>query len=386
MKAIARRLLRRRINRAGPDINAPIIGYARYLKGVPVGRALLSYLPNPVREELAGKQESEFSNRGIARALPRALNEVGYEVDIVSWDTKSFSASGPYDLLVQHGGVNYTSLRTLVKPSGKKIYFSTGSYWKYHNAAEKRRFDAFAKRHGTRPPYDRLVTNPEEEANREADGIIAIGNKLVAQTYKKFPKVLALNLACYADPRPAIVKNHAKTKNNFLFFAGGGSIHKGLDLTIEAFVGLDQHLYIMAYIEPEVMRVYEKMLDLPNIHYIGPGHFRSDEFYRVMGLCSFAILPSCSEGQPGSMVECLNEGLIPVISREVHLDIDDFGFLINRPSVNTVRRAVIEASKIDTKSVSRYSKAARRTALSRHSPERFQGALKNHLAEVLRDK
>jgi len=380
-----RRLLPvRNRGRSGPG--QPLIGYDRYLSHVR-GRALLSYLPDPVKDELDGKPENEFSNRGIARTIPRALNELGYIVDIVSWDDKSTPVNKSYDILIQHGGINYDSLRNLVKKSGKKIYFSTGSYWKYHNVAEQKRFDNFKKRHGFRPSYDRLVTHSEERATREADAIIAIGNQQICETYQGFSNVDNLDLGCYRDNHfDAITKNHSRTKNSFLFFAGAGGIHKGLDLTIEAFLKLPQHLYIMAYVEPALLKYYEEAFSAPNIHLIGPGNFRSPEFYKVMDSCSFAILPSCSEGQPGSMVECLNQGLIPVVTRDVHLSVPGFGFTLEQATISKIQQIVKTLSKLDELELSEKSGASRKAAITSHSPDLFRETFKAHVNKVIDDK
>src|ERR1035437_5749311 len=100
-----RKLVPRRNN--SQEVGQPLLGYSVYIEGKPKGRAILSYLTQPVRDELSGKAEIEFSNRGIARSLPRALNEIGYIVHIVEWDNDNFSTKETYDLLVQHGGINY---------------------------------------------------------------------------------------------------------------------------------------------------------------------------------------------------------------------------------------------------------------------------------------
>ena len=379
-----RKLVPRRNNLQ--EAGQSLLGYSVYLKGKPKGRALLSYLTQPVRDEMSGKPEIEFSNRGIARSLPRALNEIGYVVDIVEWDNDNFSTKETYDLLVQHGSVNYGTLKPLLKPSGALIYFSTGSYWKYHNAAEKKRFAAFAKRNGFQPAYDRLITSPEEKVNHDADGIIAIGNEAVKETYKNFPRVYNLNLASYPDRNvEKIKKDHTKTKNNFLLVAGGGAIHKGVDLAIEAFAGLEQHLYIMAYIEPDVQKVYAKDLERSNIHFIGPTEFRSTAFYEAMDKCSFAILPSCSEGQPGSIVEALNNGLIPIVTRDVHLSVHDYGFLLKTASATEIRNVVQTAASLDAQEIAKRARKAWQSALKQHSPGLFVSTLESHIQNIIKE-
>lgn len=364
--------------------NEPLLNYQSYLKGSAHSRAILSYLPNPVREQLSGKEEIEFSNRGIARAIPRALNELGYSVDIISWDDTTFTTDRSYDLLIQHGGVNYEKLSPLVKDHGLRLYFSTGTYWKLHNEREKARFKSLYERRKARLPYDRLVIASEERANREAKGIIALGNQTIADTYAKFPNVRTLNLGCFPDPRyKKVAKDLSSGRKKFLFFAGGGNIHKGLDLVLEAFSKLPYELYIMAYIEPGVAKVYDDLLKLPNIHTIGATSMRSQEFYGAIDRCDFVILPSCSEGQPGSVIECMNEGLIPLLTPEVHIDTADYGLIIPSGAIADVIKTIERAAALDKKTLERMSRAARQAVIEKHSPDLFVETFKNHVRELV---
>ncbi len=43
----------------------------------------------------------------------------------------------------------------------------------------------------------------------------------------------------------------------------------------------------------------------------------------------FSIFPSCSEGQSGSVLTTMSLGLIPIVTKEVGIDVFDKGFLIN---------------------------------------------------------
>jgi hypothetical protein len=53
----------------------------------------------------------------------------------------------------------------------------------------------------------------------------------------------------------------------------------------------------------------------PNVFPIGRINVRSAQFQRLLADTAFAILPSASEGSPGSIIQCASGGLIPVISR-----------------------------------------------------------------------
>ena len=110
---------------------------------------------------------------------------------------------------------------------------------------EKKRFDNFYKRHGVRLPPDRHIKHSEEWALNHADGIICLGNSSARDSYAQFPLVIDINNASYPDDHyDCTPKDFEAGRDGFLFFAGPGNIHKGLDLLIEAFTDLAEHLYI----------------------------------------------------------------------------------------------------------------------------------------------
>ena len=64
----------------------------------------------------------------------------------------------------------------------------------------------------------------------------------------------------YPDTYSSSNKNFDDARNNFLFFNGPGNVHKGLDLMLEVFTRVDQHLYIRQNIEPAFLKAYKKEL------------------------------------------------------------------------------------------------------------------------------
>ena len=71
------------------------------------------------------------------------------------------------------------------------------------------------------------------------------------------------------------------------------------------------------------------MYDTPNIHTIGWIDINSDQFAEIIDTCVGLIYPSCSEGQSGAVVTCMQAGLIPIISYESGIDVQDFGIILN---------------------------------------------------------
>ncbi|MDO9464750.1 MAG: glycosyltransferase [bacterium] len=346
-------------------------------------RALVSYLVNPL---LISPQRIKFSNDGIALAIPRVLNELGYIVDVVNWDDLNFVPEKKYNLFIGHGGCNFEQIARNLSSNAVKIYFSMGIYWKECNQREAERFCQLKQRRGRSLPYDRWITYSEEYANCSADAIICLGNEYAKESYLKFPFTLNLNNAAYPDDRyDRTMKNFVSARNNFLFFSGGGNVHKGLDLLLEAFVQVnDAHLYICQSISSDFYEVYRhEFEDHPNIHLIGPLKMRSSKFYKLMDKCAFVIHPSCAEGQQGSVIECMLQGLIPMVSRDTNMDVNDFGIMLNTCCIKEIVETVQDLSQRSPKWCKETSQRTHKIAITDYSEETFLSNLRNHIKHII---
>ncbi|MCB0200186.1 MAG: glycosyltransferase [Anaerolineae bacterium] len=304
-------------------------------------RALLSYVVPPI--PITPNDPRFFESRTIymwhAYEFTRVLNELGYKVDIIRFDDTKFIPQAQYDLFVGHGGVIFGQIAEQLPRECIRIYWSTGCYWQFHNEQELARLEALRARRGVALPPDRLIAHSEERALELADGIIGLGNHFTRRTYAKFGQVFMVNnMAKPPDPAAHGAHDWEAGKHHFLYYAGGGCVHKGLDLLLETFLQLkDQHLWICAPIEPEFGALYADALNgRPNIHLLGVIPPRSRAFINVAQRCNFSILPSCSEGQPHSIVECMAHGLIPVVSEACGVDVDGIGYTLASCSVEHI--------------------------------------------------
>lgn len=382
---------RRRLSSTEPtvekgDFGVRIFGYERYLRAKAAKRALLSYLPRPILEQLEGTQTIRFSNSGIALSWARVLNELGYSVDIISWDDRSYTPRHSYDLAVFHGGKNFSSLQKKLTPAPPIITFASGSEWHFANQQEDNRIADFAKCHGVTMPRDRYVFDSEDAACQAAKGIIVLGDPSMRETYAQYPHVFTINNASYPDRHfDTITKDYDEARRHFLFFAGAGNIHKGLDLVIDAFKDLPAlQLHIVTVLEPAFLKVFESELQLPNIHLAGEINMRTAEFYDVIDQCAFCILPSCSEGQAGSVVECMNQGLIPIVSKETRLDATGYGTILDDNSIPTIQKTVTRLSQLSAREVEYRARKTRAIAKKEHSPEAFRKQLHELIKTILK--
>ena len=350
-----------------------------------IKRALVSYLTLPFRLSPDDPRNLQFSNIGIARSIVKALNHLGYTVDLVDWTNQRFLPTRKYELFLGHGGLNFKRICCSLRGDPTIIYLSTGSYWKFHNKKTLARTKDLCRRRKTKIFPDRLVSRAEEWANRKADVIICIGNEETKKTYHKFPRVFNLNNAAYSDTHfLQKEKNYSEARNHFLFFPGGGNIHKGLDLLLEAFIQTEAHLYICQDIREDFYRIYRRELEnFSNIHRIGWIPVRSEIFYSLIEKCAFVINPSCCEGQPGGVIECMHQGLIPIVSKESHLDVGDAGLVLKETSVAEIVRTIGDLSRMEPEVCKVMSQKAYNLAGREFSEEKFLTNLKKIILSFL---
>jgi glycosyltransferase involved in cell wall biosynthesis len=348
-------------------------------------RALVSYLVSPLLPRQAERDRVKFSSDGIAQQIPKALNELGYVTDIVQWDSTHWQPSRRYDLFIGHGGINFEQISRQLPPSAARIYFSSGIYWREYNSREVARLYDLAHRRGYLLPPDRPILYSEEQATRLADGIICLGNEMAVRTYRGFPKILGINNAAYpvawSDWQ---YKDHDQGRVRFLFFSGEGSIHKGLDLLLEAFAGTALHLHICQNLSPGFAQIYaHELTELPNIHLHGRLPMRSSEFHSLASACTWVISATCAEGQPGAVLECMAHGLIPILPDTANIDLGDFGLRLPDCEVETIRDVIQVAAHTPVDECRRRAHATWDVMQRDYTPENFNRSFKLAVQEIV---
>ena len=278
--------------------------------------SLVSYVPDAVLDAALGIAPASFSNQGIAREMIGVLNGLGFSVDIIAWDDVADFRPETYDLWIQHGGANFAALRTAGAHAKRLVYFSTGTYWRFQNAAAEARALAFEARHGTVLSPERMVPDDVDHPLASADAIVALGNEFTRATYGAYANVSMIPNASYATKKQRRNLGDSAQRQAFVYCAGHGSLHKGLDLVLDVFSRRPEHLYLMCRMEDGFRDFYAPILRRArNIHEVGFVPARSRAFSAIASRCRCAILPSCSEAQPGSVVDMMAHGCFPLSAR-----------------------------------------------------------------------
>jgi len=336
-------------------------------------RALVSYLVHPFSIYHEDPLFFRHSNIWQSYEIVQILNEFGFLVDVVDFRDVSFVPKKSYDLFLGHGDNSFLSIVRNLPEKAKKIYYSTSNFWQYRNQAVVKRYEALSYRKKTDIFPMKMIPSILEKVLEMSDGIIGIGGDFTKKTYEGFDPVIMVANSTFPDDRyDYSKKKFDQSRSHFLFFGGDDNIRKGLDLLLDAFVSLQQHLWICSFINEPVARLYAKELKhYSNIHLVGNVMLQSKQFYKVADTCAFSILPSCSEGQPGSVIECMNYGLIPIISEACSVDVNGFGDVLKYCTIEEIRQTVERCSIMPVKQCQSWSEKARKEAAKRFSPEVF---------------
>jgi glycosyltransferase involved in cell wall biosynthesis len=132
------------------------------------------------------------------------------------------------------------------------------------------------------------------------------------------------------------------------------------------------------------VREYRRELfETPNITVIGWVDVCSQRFVELMNRSVALVYPSCSEGQCGSVVNCLHGGLIPIISDASGIDAGDYGRLLYTCSIDEIKEEVEFVAGLPTAELERRARAAWEYARSNHTREKFAEAYRRAVQEIL---
>jgi hypothetical protein len=382
----------------GRDPNV-FYNYRRHLpRGIkPKGRCLLAYLPEAVHKEyFLGNVKYYFSNNGAPLCVLKALNELGYIVDVIDYQHTSFAPRRDYDLFFFHQYDIYDALKPGLGNNIKGLEFETTAYWKPMVEKIRRQIVYFKQRHNIALPEEQfnhflwMEKNQEqvERVSKAADGIIVMGDQL-AGSFKQLQNknIKLIKSAVYPDrkfKKDISLGNLERGRKKFLFFGGGTDVmRKGLDVILDAFIGTDYELYMCINLPPLFEQIF-KVTEQKNIHNLGYLKVGSKKFYDIISQCNFIIQLSVAEGVPGGVLETMKYGLIPVVSRECNIpEATDIGCLLPEVTVEAVKRAVESVSGLSAETLQKKAESTIHTIQTIYSPEVFTQDIKKAVIGII---
>jgi glycosyltransferase involved in cell wall biosynthesis len=377
--------LRRRL--LGPE-RLPVVLDAAGAGGRRRRAALLVYLPDAFLLPPGHPRLVAHQNLACCRFIAAVLDELGFVVDVVHRRDDRFRPPRDYDLVVSER-LDWSGRGAPFEDRAVTVFHATSLEHGRHNRNVVQRHERLARRRGcsvrTRRVYSEVMP-----AMAAADALITIGNGYTVDTWREVYGGPAFAYDNYALPEAVHAAARgvaAYTLRNFLFVGSRTQLQKGLDLLLEVFADHPElHLYVCGEYEqePDFCRCYRRELyETPNIHALGWVRVDGPLYRELVRRCAFVVYPSASEGQAGSVVNCIASGLVPLVSRETGLDVDGFGTVFRGDALEEIERVVVAASALDHHTVEEQSAAARRVARTRHSEEAFRRRWREILEEVL---
>ena len=344
---------------------------------VPKGRVLLSYVLDPFLVKPGQPVSTSHTHHGESVLIAETWRKHGYSVDVIDYRNHQFIPRKRYDFFVS-ARTHLEAIAARLNPDCVKIaHLDTSHYTTNNHATYTRLLDLQQRRAFSLPDSARLV-EPNRAIEHAHYGIV-LGNEVTLDTYRYASKPLfpIVVPAAFHFPWDAD-KNFRDCRNRFLWFGSGGLMHKGLDLTLEAFVGMpEMHLTVCGPVETErdfVSTYYKELYQTTNIRTVGWVDVAGAEFRQIARSTVGIVYPSCAEGQAGTVVNCLCAGLIPIISRESGITVDDFGLLLNGCTVEDIRSAARYVAALPAEELVIRARRAWEYAATHHSHDAYREA------------
>ena len=344
-------------------------------QGVAKGNVLLAYIVEPflLRE---GEQPSQaHTHHTESLLIAQVFLNLGYNVDVIDYRNESFKPAKPYTFFVS-ARTNFAALADRLNPDCIKIAHMDTAHFLFNNSAAYRRLLELQQRRGiTSTSIKEIEYNYAAE---HADYLTVLGNEFTCSTYSYankpiFPLPVPTPNIYSASPD----KDFDRVKNNFLWLGSAGLVHKGLDLVLEVFSGLpDHHLTVCGPLDAPEERefrqaFYHQLYEMPNIHTVGWVDVSSRQFIDITKSCCALVYPSCSEGQAGSVITCLQASLIPLISYESGVNVEEFGIILTDCSHAEIESAIKRISSKSIQDLEEMSRKAHEYARSNHTEEKY---------------
>jgi glycosyltransferase involved in cell wall biosynthesis len=351
------------------------------------GQVLLSWLIEPFLLKPGEPILNSHTQYWECLQMARTFLDLGYSVDVIdSWRNGTFQPKKRYSVFIGHR-INFDRLADLLNGDCIKIAHLDTAHWVFNNhSTYLRKFELQQRRGVTVKDSHRLVER--NLAIENADYAVAYGNQFTLDTYRyaRTPLFRVPISTCALSPWPEN-KEIAACRSSFLWFGSAGFVHKGLDLVLEAFAEMPEYyLYVCGPLheEKEFVKVFHKELNqTPNIHAIGWVDVTGAEFMAIANKCIGLVYPSCSEGGGGSVITCMHAGLIPIVSYESSVDVDDCGVVLKDNSINTIKNSVHMVANLPSDQLRQMATRSREFAMANHTREKFAEEYKKIILEIM---
>ena len=313
----------------------------------------------------------------------RILIDMDFCIDVCDCDNPEAATEMPsdyYDYILGFGDM--FRLARERNPKAYAILYMTENPYTVSKAGEQQRVDYFYERTGRRISLARTGKFYHEGDELLADAVICLGeikyfsSRIVRRVY------------------PTAMKNSRYTENSFskrkrtsfIVLGVKGFVHKGNDLLIEVF---DKHpdwqLYMCGREIREECKKYG--LKLPqNVVDCGFVDIESQNFLELAQICTYVLLPSCSEGMSTGLLTGMRHGLIPVTTKGTGMDeLSGYCHYFEGYKLEQIEDKLLELVDMDTNEIEKLSDAVYKYANQVFIVDSYTQNLREVLADIMKD-
>jgi glycosyltransferase involved in cell wall biosynthesis len=352
------------------------------------GCVLLAYIIEPFIQGKRDRISNTHTHYWESYQIAKTFIELGYAVDVIDYRNKYFIPQKEYGFFIS-ARTNFQILAKRLSSDCIKIVHLDTAHWLFNNTAAYQRALELQQRRGV-SLYQKSIRIVEPNwAIEHADYASIIGNEFSMNTYRY------ANTPLFRTPISTLAtypwdedKNYEEARFNFIWFGPSGLVHKGLDLVLEAFYELPEyHLWVCGPIKDELEfnNVYNKELyETENIHTVGWVDVEGKEFKNIAKQCIGIVYPSCSECGGGSVVQCMHAGLIPIVSYESSVDVDNFGIILKENSIAEIKNSVEKVTKTPVQKLKQKSRMTWEYARKHHTRDQFASVYRDFVKKILK--
>ncbi len=170
-------------------------------------------------------------------------------------------------------------------------------------------------------------------------------------------------------------KDYETANKHFLFYTGGGKILNGLDLLIEIFKKkpeLTLHICGTFSGENDFYECFKNdIISYNNIIMEGWVQVGSEKILDLVKKCGYVIVPICAGASHGSVVVCMNYGVVPIVTKEAGIDLEDFGVLLPSYEIDDIEEKIEWVSKQPAEWLKKRSLKTKAAAENKFSEKSF---------------
>ncbi len=343
-------------------------------KGRGRGRVLLAYIVDGFFAAPDSPLWSSHTHYWESVRMAQAWQARGFTVDVVDNYNYGFFPPSEYDVVIGARMVLERLGRRMANDPVKIFHVDT-AHWLFHQQAQYRRLYELQRRRGVTLRERKLIE--PNQAIEYCNCATLLGNDFTSGTYGYAEKPIhRVPLSTIRTADWPARKRFEAVRGHFLWLGSRGMVHKGLDLVLEAFAGMpDCRLTVCGPVEaePDFCDAYRRELfETPNIDTVGWTDVAGATFTELAADCVAIIYPSCSEGQAGSVITCMHQGLIPIVSYQTGVDVEpDYGMVLADASVETIGAAVRALRDESPSTLESMSRNAWEVARRQHTRETF---------------